>query len=135
MEVKLGCEPFNAQFNATNTEVVDYFWDFGDGTPIEKSDSVTSHVYQNDGFYKVKLKVVTTDGCSNEITIDSLVHVAPIPTVGFTALPAECLDKTDHPISYTGSGDNLDHYIWNLSGLDAAEIIQDPGPDTGTTNF
>ena len=134
-DVKLGCEPFNASFNATNTETVDYYWDFGDGTPVEKSDSVTSHQYQNAGFYNVKFKVVTREGCANEIKIDSLVHVAPIPTVGFTSLPAECLDRGDHDLSYLGTGDSLDRYFWDLSKLDMDEIVKNPARTQGPLVF
>lgn len=133
--VKLGCEPFNAPFIATNTEVVDYYWDFGDGSPVVKGDSITSHLYKTANYYDVKLKVVTTDGCSNEIKIDSLVHVAPIPTVGFTALPTVCLDKGNHQISYMGSGDNLDTYKWDLSKFDSQEIIQNPNATRGPLVF
>ena len=135
----LGCAPYNARFTATNTEVVVYDWDFGDGSPVVRQDSRPFHLYRDAGFYPVKLKITTVvtsgEGCTNEVTIDSLVHVAPIPTVGFTTLAAACLDKTDHQLSYTGSGDNLDHYMWDLSGLDAAEIIQNPAQTQGPLIF
>ncbi|MCX6238072.1 MAG: PKD domain-containing protein [Bacteroidia bacterium] len=134
-DVKLGCEPFKADFSATNTEEVDYSWDFGDGSAIENSDSITSHTYQKANFYDVKLKVVTKDGCSNEVKIDSLVHVAPIPTAGFTPLPAECLLKGNHEISYIGSGDKLDTYKWDLSKFDKEEIIQNPDTTQGPFIF
>jgi hypothetical protein len=133
--VKLGCEPFNAVFKATNTEVVDYFWNFGDGTPIAKGDSIISHIYQKSNFYDVKLKVVTKEGCTNEIEIDSLVHAAPIPTAGFTPLPAECLAKGNHEISYLGSADQLDTYHWDLSKLDSEEVIRNPAMAQGPLIF
>jgi len=133
--VKLGCEPFNAGFSASNTEVVDYYWDFGDGSPVVIGDSIETHLYQKADFYTVKLKVVTQEGCSNEIQVDSLVHVAPIPTAGFTPLEAECLEKGNHEISYSGSGDRFDKYVWDLSAFDPAEIIQNPDSTQGPLIF
>jgi hypothetical protein len=132
---QVGCEPFTANFSATNTEVVDYFWDFGDGAPIVQGDSITSYYYRNAGFYNVMLKIVTKDGCSNEVKIDSLVHVAPIPTSGFTPFDVECLSKGNNSISYLGSGNQFDTYNWDLSGFDSAEIIQNPGTTQGPFVF
>ena len=135
----IGCEPFKAEFIAENTEVVVYDWDFGDGTPIERKDKQPSHIYQSDGFYDVKLKITTIvtngEGCVNEVKIDSMVYVAPIPTVGFTPLPVVCLEKVNQSISYLGSGDTLDRYIWNLTKLDNDEIIQNPKETQGPLVF
>ncbi len=135
----LGCEPFNAEFRAENTEVVVYDWDYGDGTPLERRDKNPFHIYQNDGFYNVKLKITTIvssgEGCVNEVEIDSLVYVAPIPTVGFTSLSAECLEKGDHQIFYNGTADSLDRYNWDLSELDLAEIVQNPDTTRGPLIF
>ena len=131
----LGCEPFTAKFEASNTETVTYDWDFGDGIVLSGSTADPSHTYQNDGYYPVKLKVTTNKGCTNEVKIDSLVHVAPIPTVGFTPFSSECLEKGDHKISYSGSGDPLDRYIWDLSKFDSEEVIQNPNETQGPLVF
>ena len=62
----LGCQPFNAEFIAVNSETVTYDWDFGDGTS-GRLDSHPFHNYPNAGYYNVKLKVTTPLGCFNEI--------------------------------------------------------------------
>ncbi len=131
----LGCEPFTTRFTAENTETVTYAWDFGDGTILSGLTADPSHTYLNDGYYPVKLEVTTDKGCSNEIVMDSLVYVAPIPTIGFTPLPAECLEKENHEISYHGSGDQLDIYRWNLTAFDNEEIIQNPDTTQGPFIF
>ncbi len=131
----LGCEPFTTRFTAENTETVTYAWDFGDGTILSGLTADPSHTYLNDGYYPVKLEVTTDKGCSNEIVMDSLVYVAPIPTIGFTPLPAECLEKENHEISYHGSGDQLDIYRWNLTAFDNEEIIQNPDTTRGPFIF
>jgi len=131
----LGCEPFTTQFLANNTETVIYDWDFGDGNVLSGPTTNPSHTYQYDGYYPVMLKVTTNKGCTNEVRIDSLIYVAPIPTVGFTPLQAECLDKGNHDISYLGSGDQLDSYRWDLAAFDNEEMIQNPDTSMGPFIF
>ena len=131
----LGCEPFTTQFMAKNTETVNYDWNFGDGNSLSGLNSNPLHTFQNDGYYPVKLKVTTNKGCTNDVSIDKMVHVAPIPSVGFTPLPALCLEKENHTISYSGSGNQLDTYIWNLSAFDGEEIVQNPKETQGPFVF
>jgi len=135
VESRFGCEPFTTKFIANNTETVTYDWDFGDGNRLSGSTVDPSHTYHSDGYYPVKLKVTTNKGCTNEVRIDSMIHVAPIPTVGFTALPAECLEKGNHEISYVGSGDKFDTYKWDLSKFDSDEIVNNPGTTQGAFVF
>lgn len=47
-------------YNA-NTNIVNYTWDFGDGTPAVSGQSVT-HTYNNVGVYKVTLTLQSSDG-------------------------------------------------------------------------
>ena len=127
----LGCQPFTTQFLANNTETVSYAWDFGDGNVLSGATADPTHTYQNDGYYPVKLKVTTNKGCTNEVRIDSMVYVEPIPSVGFTPLPPACPDKGNHEISYLGTGDQFDTYVWDLSAFDSEEITQNPGTTQG----
>jgi hypothetical protein len=135
----LGCEPFNAEFIAQNTEVVVYDWDFGDGTPMVRVDNHPFHNYLNAGFYDVKLKVTTVvasgQGCTNEVKIDSIVHVAPIPTAGFTLSAGDCLNPGLNEVSYSGSGNINDKYYWDLTHFDPSEIITDPLLTQGPLGF
>jgi hypothetical protein len=131
----LGCEPFKAEFKAENSEKVTYDWDYGDNSTGHTIDSHTFHTYQQDGFYKLKLKITTDNGCTNSVSVDSIVHVAPIPTVGFSLDPSLCLDKKNNQVSYIGSSDQKDTYNWDLSAFDASEIIQNPGKTQGPFTF
>ncbi len=119
------CVTSNAEFIAENTETVTYYWDYGDGSK-ERSDSHTSHLYNSTGYYNVSLKVTTDKGCTNEVRIDSMVYVAPIPTAGFSLNPGKCLSLGNHEISYVGTGDLYDTYNWDLSAFDPEEIVQNP---------
>jgi PKD repeat protein len=131
----LGCEPFTTKFMSDNTETVTYDWDFGDGEVVHGFYTSPDHTYKKYGYYPVRLKVTTDKGCTNEVKIDKMVHVAPIPTVGFTPLPAQCLDFGDHSISYSGTGDNGDTYNWNILAFDPEEIIQKPNKTQGPFIF
>ena len=130
----LGCEPFKAEFIAHNTETVTYDWNFGDGSSERSGDQVI-HNYMLPGFYDVGLKVTTPRGCFNNVHIDSMVQVAPIPTMGFSLDAAKCLNPGDHQVSYVGSGTQKDSYGWDLSGFDPEEIIQNPGLSQGPFIF
>jgi hypothetical protein len=131
VKTPLGCEPFTAEFTANNTEVVVYDWNFGDGSPVQRLLSSPAHTYQNSGFYHVNLKVTTIvasgNGCTNEVKIDSMVHVAPIPDVDFSLAADQCLNPGLTKIAYAGAiGTASDKYIWDLSALDPSEIVYDP---------
>ncbi len=136
----IGCEPFKAEFIAINTEIVTYDWNYGDGTAAERSDSHPSHTYQKAGFFPVKLKVSTVvnagQSCTNEVVIDSMIHVAPIPDVAFSISADSCLDNTSHEVFYAGLiGTAKDTYIWDLSNFNPSEIIKDPLQTTGPFGF
>lgn len=59
-----------------NGTVVNYLWNFGDGTTA--SGSTVNHVYTQDGEYTVTLIVTDNDGLNDEITTTATVsNVAP----------------------------------------------------------
>ena len=131
----VGCEPFMAKFSATMKDAVTYDWDFGDGKVLSGSIADPSHRYDHFGYYPVKVKVTSNKGCINEIIKDSLIQVNPIPEVAFSPLKADCLDKGNNEISYLGSENPYDRYIWDLSKLDSEEIIQNPKETPGPLIF
>jgi len=136
----LGCSPFNAEFKAHNTEAVKYYWSFEDNSPFTEGDSIAFHLYQKAGFYGIKLKVTTIvangEGCTNEVKIDSMVHVAPIPDIAFTISSDSCLEPGVNEISYAGAiGTARDKYYWDLSQFAVFEIINDPKQTKGPFKF
>ncbi len=129
------CQPYKFDFKATNSEnVVDYLWDWGDGTN-EHNSSALSHSYAKDGFYTVQLTATTDKKCINTVRKDSLLYVAPIPTVGFSLQENICLGLGPDSLSYVGSADDKDHYKWDLTAFSQAEIIQNPGDTKGPLVF
>ena len=69
---------FNADGSSDNVGIVEYEWDFGDGTPTVAEDGpVTTHIYTEPGIYNVTLTVRDTGGNEDE-------HYVTV-----TVLPAE----------------------------------------------
>ena len=129
------CMPSAFEFSATNTETgVAYDWGFGDGT--SGTGTNPAHPYSQSGRYNVRLTVTTNKGCSNTASIKNMVFAAPIPDVVFTLNGADCLSPGNNQISYAGLiGTGQDTYHWDLTGLDAQEIIQDPAHTKGPLVF
>ena len=79
---------FNAgASNDPNPEgfIVNYAWDFGDGSPIEEGAGLafTSHIFVDNGDFQVTLLVTDNEGATGDITITVPVsNVVPIVTAG-----------------------------------------------------
>jgi PKD repeat protein len=130
----LQCQPVPFEFSATNTEnVVRYEWDWGDGS--KGTGKNATHLYARDGFYDVNLVVTTDKGCTNSVTIEKMVYVAPIPTVGFSISPATCLNPGKNTLNYVGSATDKDTFYWDLKGFDPVEIVQSPDTASGPFVF
>ena len=85
------CQPVPFYFTATNTEnVVDYQWEWGDGTSIHSARNV-SHTYAKEGHYAIQLTATTDKNCINTIKKENLFYVAPVPTINFSLSDSRCL--------------------------------------------
>jgi gliding motility-associated-like protein len=74
--------PASVNFTATQTDtsIVKYEWDLGDGTTA--SGPNVSNTYTQEGRYTVKLKVTSSNGCVNEIVREQYVKVVfPKPVI------------------------------------------------------
>ncbi|MBQ2573558.1 MAG: PKD domain-containing protein, partial [Bacteroidales bacterium] len=76
-----GCIPLlvNLSDGADASGIVDFLWDYGDGTPTQHTDVPSSeHYYQNVGTYFPSLTVTDTAGCSATYSGDSIITGTPI---------------------------------------------------------
>ncbi len=72
-----------------------WFWDFGDGSTVEKTTAVPfTHVYSEPGDYNVTLYVVTETGCVSSVTNAQVVHVAKSPIAKFSQQPFTCANQS-----------------------------------------
>jgi gliding motility-associated-like protein len=124
-----GCEPFLVDFSANTTEpVTDFTWSFGDGG--SSAEQNPAYTYKDDGVYDVGLRIVSEEGCENYGLMESMIRVNPVPTVETSLDPDSCFDH-QFAVHYTGSANPQDIYHWDLSALDAEEVISDPGSSQG----
>lgn len=69
-----GPAPLKCTFqNFTTGHITRYLWDFGDGTT--SLDRSPTHIYTNEGFYTVKLNVITSTGAQGIATKKNYVEV------------------------------------------------------------
>jgi len=128
-----GCTPHNALLEAVSSEPAQsYEWDFGDGA-TSVNDAET-HIFTNNSdtiqHFDVHLTVVSTEGCKNTGIMKDLITVYNKPTVDLSFLENDC-NELSSEISYVGSATDRDKYYWDLSDLEAGEIIQNPGTGSG----
>ncbi len=84
---------FNASTStaAPGRTLVNYAWDFGDGTALSGPSATTSHTFQNAGVYGVRL-IVRDDGGTSAQTIKS---VTVLPASTGSLLPEFTISPTD----------------------------------------
>jgi PKD repeat protein len=90
-----GTAPLTVQFDGTPSQaaddtVLDYYWDFGDGSPPSR-DAQPTHIFVADGTYAVTLRVVTAGGLeattNTTITVGKANGSLQFDGVGFATLP------------------------------------------------
>lgn len=106
-------------FNASNSYdldgyIVNYFWDFGDGTNV--TGKTVSHAYVEDGNYTVKLTVTDDDGAS-AITTDVKIILNRAPVASFVILPQQPIAGEKIIFNASDSYDldgSILTYTWNF---------------------
>lgn len=137
--------PFQADFDFSNVcsgdstrfiditnslSVVDWLWNFGDGTPFSVTKNPT-HYYTNTGTYTVIMKVENAIGCID--TLQKSVTVFRQPDAAINSLIA-CEDVVFSPKdTITTYGDPVVNKVWNINGVTYSNIPpQYFFTDTGT---
>lgn len=65
-----GCNPTTVRFGhhvvyTENEDIVDYYWDFGDGTTMHTTYTPVSHTYTEQGVYSPTLTITDRNGCTD----------------------------------------------------------------------
>ncbi|MBO58153.1 MAG: hypothetical protein CMA77_04065 [Euryarchaeota archaeon] len=81
------------------TVIVQYSWDFGDGSTTTTSQGLTNHVYTEPGSYQVTVEVSNDQGGTDESSWT--INVNAFPVVSLLALP---LAKVGESITLDASG-------------------------------
>lgn len=82
-----GCLPFSVSFvdqsGTSSGSITNWSWDLGDGTTTNVQNPI--HTYFVDSSYTVKLKVQSSTGCVDSLTLTDTVKVGAKPVVGFSS--------------------------------------------------
>lgn len=106
----------------TNNTLVDWQWDFGDGSTSTQQNPV--YGYMNDGVFNANLTVTSNNGCVNDTTLEVTVH--PKPDASFTGVNLSgcapiCPDVTS--TSVVNQPSTIVDYEWRLSD---GSVVQGP---------
>lgn len=92
--------------------LVQYLWDFDDGTLDSTSGPIVDHAFPDDGEHVVQLYVTDDNGCGNLNLVDLQVLVSTTPNFGLTSESVEtCFGETvslyghAQPVTWTGIPD------------------------------
>ncbi|MCB9230712.1 MAG: PKD domain-containing protein [Bacteroidia bacterium] len=118
----LGCIPFPVLFTADSTNIIAWFWDFGDGS--DTTGNPVSHTYTHRGRYGVTLIIFDVYGCSDTlfkpdyIFVDSLeADFSSTNTVGCPPLLTTFFDATYSDTTLT--------WQWDF-GDGGTSVLQNP---------
>jgi gliding motility-associated-like protein len=106
----LGCAPYTAVFQNTSVAGSKYYWDFGDGSPIDSVDISPSHLYANIGVYHITMIAVDSNTCNITDTFHFTLTVQGKPTAAFTFAPNPPLVNT--PSIFTDGSSPAVKYQW-----------------------
>lgn len=119
-----GDAPLSVSFDATPSEdsdgtIVDYHWDFGDGTT--GSGVTTTHVYTSAGSYDVVL-TVTDDDDATDTDNGSVTAYEPVVPPSITSHPQDSTvdEGQTGTFTVTASGTAPLAYQWRKNGSDIA---------------
>ena len=122
----LNCAPLIVSFNATAFPGINYEWDFGDGTPLDNSQSPV-HTYNNLTQFKdtnvVRLVVTSVNGCTD--TAFSGVIVYPEPVFNFTTAPDSGCSPLLVSFPFVGLG-LANSWVWNFGDASPNSFIPNP---------
>ena len=118
----IGCHPFTIVINNQSIGVDQYFWDFGDGSPVSNTSAASfNHTYSNTGsstlIRPLRLIVMNSQGCSDTLIRNITVH--PEMTASFIS------DLSDgcHPLTVTFFDVSLNAALYNWDFGDGASSV------------
>lgn len=134
--VLAGCPPLSTTFTANTISVspiTSVKWDYGNNTTGTGSPASTT--YYESGKYKVKLTVVSADGCTVSTSKSAYIDAYTGAVAGFTASPNEVSIFTPD-IEFIDESTNAANWEWYFGD---GETSSSPNPthtysDTGTYN-
>jgi PKD repeat protein len=125
----------NSTANSLPGGIVNWAWDFGDGT-YNNTMQNPPHTYSTYGTFNVKLTVTNANGCTKDTTKQVLVH--PLPNAAFSFSTPNCFGAV---VSYSNLSTTVSGYLgsivkWEWNFNDSFDtIINAPGNPNITHTF
>jgi gliding motility-associated-like protein len=110
-----GCDSLLVSFLNLSDSMDWYSWDFGDGSP-PSNDLHPQHVYQNPGFYTVRLIVQAAGGCTDTATTLIPVTVNSGPRAYYVSQPADTtIIYLPTPVQFfDSSSGGIQNWFWEF---------------------
>lgn len=111
------CEGDNTLFTfdnlSDNSEIVDWSWDFGDGSDASTEQN-PEHQFPSSGEYTITVTAESEFGCSNTFT--KTIEINPLPIVSFDAdepigCAPHCVNFTDNSTTENGE---INNWLWDF---------------------
>lgn len=121
-----GCRPLPVTFadsTRSDSALVQWTWDFGDGTIVTTTNDSISHVYMIPGIYNVTMSVKDTNGCVKSITRTNYIK----PTFPYPAFALDTFACRGDMLTFDANATNAvgPHYTWDFGD---GTILPNAGP-------
>ena len=101
------------------TNITNWTWDFGDGSPTLSGNQTVAHTYTNAGIFNVTLTI--TDGnCTTSAT--QTITVDALPNIDFSVSGGICVNNV---LNFTPNNATFTNYSWSF-GDGSTSSIQNP---------
>ena len=120
----IGCVPYDAAFTNTSLGGTDFYWEFGDGTPLTLNNAPTfNYLYSNVGTYNVRLIAIDTSTCNKVDTSKYFtITVSSIPTAKFTWTPPIPVANT--PTQFINQSTNgANRFVWDFGDGENSTVV------------
>lgn len=102
------CEPLLVRVESNQSGFNKITWDFGDGTIISNGPIDTTHIYQDNGIYDIKLKI--ENGCNLDSSTIS-IEVSESPEASFLSPDALCLGEA---FNFINTSNTTELALWDF---------------------
>lgn len=122
-----GCEPVNARFSNKSTGYSAFYFDYGDGSPVD-TNRISSHIYHNTDtvtrqFYETTITVVSADGCEASFTSEK-IEVYHYPEIGIRVRPDTVVCQRQK-VEINDTGRYSNYWFYYLNGTQVASRQKD----------
>jgi len=105
-----GCEPLSVSFTEDENDIVQWLWNFGDGTI--SSNTNPTHTYDSAGVYTLELITTNNIGCVDTVTFEDTITVIS-PQYNYT-IPDTIFTCNSIVSSFDGTYLGKESWLWDF---------------------